>query len=89
MIIHRWARRLVVQKLCRTGLAVYLCLMFASPLFAGGGLMVHPTRIVLEEGARSAQVELNNTGNTPTTYRLSFVNRRMTESGHFEGWPGF
>lgn len=46
-------------------------------------LMVHPTRVVLENGQRSAQVEIINNSDKPTVYRIELVNRRMDESGGF------
>jgi len=56
-----------------------LLLSAAQPALAG--LMLYPTRVVLESKARSAQVELINNGNKPETYRIGIVNRRMTETG--------
>jgi len=47
-------------------------------------LMLHPTRLVFEKNQRAAQIELINNGSTPATYRISLVNRRMSESGQFE-----
>lgn len=52
-----------------------------QPATALAELMLYPTRVELEKNARSAQVELINRGQTPETYRISIVNRRMTESG--------
>ncbi|MDQ3288525.1 MAG: molecular chaperone [Pseudomonadota bacterium] len=46
-------------------------------------LMVHPTRIVLENDERSAQLEIINNSDKPTVYRISLVNRRMDEVGGF------
>jgi hypothetical protein len=43
--------------------------------------MLFPTRIVFEKNQRAAQVELINQGKAPETYRISVVNRRMSESG--------
>lgn len=47
-------------------------------------LMINPTRIVFDNNKRSAQLDVINDGTTPATYRLSIVNRRMTESGEFQ-----
>jgi P pilus assembly chaperone PapD len=47
------------------------------------GLMLYPTRVVIEHNQRAAQVELMNNGTEPETYRISLVNRRMTETGEF------
>ena len=45
-------------------------------------LMLFPTRIVFDK-QRAAQVELMNQGNTPETYRINLVNRRMGPNGEF------
>jgi P pilus assembly chaperone PapD len=49
----------------------------ASP----GDLLVAPTRIVLEGRQRSAEITLVNTGSSTATYRITFVNLRMNETG--------
>ncbi|MDO8301291.1 molecular chaperone [Lacisediminimonas sp.] len=46
-------------------------------------LMLHPTRIVIEKNQRAAQLELINNGLEAATYRISLVNRRMSETGEF------
>lgn len=46
-------------------------------------LMVHPTRVVLENDQRSAQLEIINNSDKPTVYRIALVNRRMDEVGGF------
>jgi len=56
-------------------------LLAASSAWAD--LMLFPTRIVFEKNQRAAQLELINQGKTPETYRLSLVNRRMSETGEF------
>lgn len=61
---------------------LWLPVFFAMNLMAGE-LMVHPTRVVLEGTARTAQIDLINSGTEPMTYRVSVVNRRMTETGDF------
>ena len=47
-------------------------------------LMINPTRIVFDNNKRSAQLDVINDGTTPATYRLSIVNRRMSDSGAFQ-----
>ena len=47
-------------------------------------LMINPTRIVFDNNKRSAQLDVINDGTTPATYRLSIVNRRMSDSGEFQ-----
>jgi P pilus assembly chaperone PapD len=69
---RRWAASLLAG----------LLLALAAPAHAG--LMLYPTRIVFEKNQRTAQIELINDGNKPATYRISLVNRRMTEDGRFE-----
>lgn len=58
-----------------------LLIMLVSAQPALAGLMLYPTRVVLESKDRSAQVELINNGDKPETYRINIVNRRMTETG--------
>ncbi|MDQ1833051.1 fimbrial biogenesis chaperone [Massilia scottii] len=60
-------------------------LMAALPVQALAGLMLNPTRVVFTKNQRAAQVELINSDSTPATYRISLVNRRMTENGEFTG----
>lgn len=50
---------------------------------AAADLMLHPTRVVFEKNQRAAQLDLVNKGAEAATYRLSVVNRRMSESGEF------
>jgi len=59
-------------------------LLLALALPAHADLMLHPTRLVFEKNQRTAQIELINNGSKPATYRISLVNRRMTEMGQFE-----
>lgn len=46
-------------------------------------LLVYPTRLVFEGGDRAAQLDLNNAGKESATYRITIINRRMTETGDF------
>lgn len=64
----------------RFSLGVVLLALLA-PLPARAELMLYPTRVVIDGSKRSAQVEIVNRGLEPETYRISIVNRRMTESG--------
>lgn len=66
-----------------------LCALLAMTLLAlswpaQADLMLHPTRIVFDKNQRAAQVELINNGTKPASYRISLVNRRMTDAGQFE-----
>jgi P pilus assembly chaperone PapD len=64
-------------------LPAVLLLCFAAGAYAGGELMVHPTRVVFEGTTRTAQIDLINSGTEPMTYRIAVVNRRMTDTGDF------
>ena len=59
-----------------------LALAAAQEVLAGE-LMVHPVRVVLDGTARTAQIDLINSGTEPMTYRVSAMNRRMSETGDF------
>jgi P pilus assembly chaperone PapD len=50
---------------------------------AMANLMLHPTRLVFDKNQRAAQVELINNSAESATYRISLVNRRMSETGEF------
>lgn len=65
----------------RLTLCVLLFLLPASHALAE--LMLYPTRIVFEGNQRAAQLELINNGSESATYRISLVNRRMSETGAF------
>lgn len=72
--------------------ALLLCVLALLPAPALAELMLNPTRVVLAKNQRAAQVELINNSSEPATYRISAVNRRMTETGEFitvtEAGPG-
>jgi P pilus assembly chaperone PapD len=59
-----------------------LCLLLPQH-HALADLMLHPTRIVFEKNQRAAQLELVNNGTEAATYRISLVNRRMSDTGQF------
>ena len=63
---------------------VCACLLLAPCMPVRAELMLHPTRLVFDKNTRAAQIELINTGSKPASYRISLVNRRMTEAGQFE-----
>lgn len=76
-----WAYLLLVLTVVTTQL------LLSTTAFAGGQLMVSPTRIVFEGNERTKQVNLINNGSDTGRYRISFVNRKMTEDGNFEEVP--
>jgi fimbrial chaperone protein len=65
----------------RLGLASVAATLLIAASVARADLMLFPTRIVFDKNQRAAQVELINQGKTPETYRISVVNRRMSETG--------
>lgn len=76
--------RLVSFLRLRRTRSVMVGLLLALFLPARAELMLHPTRIVFDKNMRAAQIELINNGSKPASYRISLVNRRMTEAGQFE-----
>ncbi|AEG91847.1 fimbrial biogenesis chaperone [Ramlibacter tataouinensis] len=70
-------RRIALRAAC--GLLLSLWLADA----ARADLLVYPTRLVFEDNARAAQLDLNNNGNETATYRITVINRRMTDTGSF------
>lgn len=70
-IRHRLARMLLLL----------LVLLPLRPAWAD--LMIAPTRVVFDKNQRAAQLDLINSGAETATYRISLVNRRMSETGEF------
>lgn len=77
MFVHRSFNALT----CRLALSLAAVLGVLSPSPALADIMLYPTRVVVEGGKRSAQVEIINRGQEAETYRIGIVNRRMTELG--------
>jgi P pilus assembly chaperone PapD len=67
--------------------SVLLWLALVMPGAAGADLLVYPTRLVFEGNERAAQLDLHNNGKDTATYRISIVNRRMTETGSIVDAP--
>ena len=53
----------------------------------GAGLMVTPTRLILDSRKRSAELSLFNAGADTATYRLGLVRVEMDEQGQFRELP--
>ena len=60
-----------------------VALLGILPQPAMAELMLNPTRVILERNQRATQVELINNGSKATSYRISLVNRRMSDTGGF------
>lgn len=54
---------------------------------APGGLLVAPTRVVFEGDRRTAALTLVNTGTRTATYRITFVQMKMTANGQIVTVP--
>ena len=69
--------------------ATILCLSLASY----ADMMISPTRILLDQDSRSATMTLRNSSDGPRTYRLSWEDKKATETGGYtnipdgEQWP--
>jgi hypothetical protein len=72
-----------MNKYCKRLTAALALIGLAWSGAARADLMLHPTRVVFDKGATSAQVDLINNGTEAATYRLRLVNRRMGETGEF------
>jgi P pilus assembly chaperone PapD len=61
-------------------------MLFTCPsiTLAAADLMVYPTRVVMTDRQRTAQVDLVNTSQIQATYKISLIRKRMTESGEFQ-----
>lgn len=81
-----------LSVLLLAGLLLIMQGLLTQPAFAASELMVSPTRVVFEDRTRSATVTLANTGDATGRYRVTFIQRQMTESGNLaevkEGTPG-
>lgn len=64
-------------------LCAFFLLAACAPLPALAELMLNPTRVVFAKNVRAAQVELINNSSQSATYRITMVNRRMSENGEF------
>lgn len=59
-------------------------LLFTPGLTAQGDLLVFPKRVVFEDGKKTETLNLVNRGRDTATYKISFIQVRMTEFGTFE-----
>lgn len=57
---------------------------FAGEVRAAADLMVYPSRVVMTDRQRTAQVDIVNSSQVQATYKITLVNKRMTESGEFQ-----
>lgn len=61
-------------------------LIFAckTAALAAADLMVYPSRVVMTDRQRTAQVDIVNTSQVQATYKISLVRKRMTQTGEFQ-----
>ena len=81
---------MLIKRLKNAGRAAALVIgylvvpiLWTSPAYAVGDLLVAPTRLVLD-GKRGAEVILNNIGAEPATYRITLELRRMSDIGKLD-----
>lgn len=76
------------QPLRATALSLVAALaaqfLFSSGVSAQGDLLITPRRVVFENGKRSEELNLANTGKDTATYIISLIQIRMKEDGDFE-----
>ncbi len=67
------------------GMLIIFVSVFILPVMtAEAKVMVFPRRIIFEDNNRSATIRLINTGEEQITYRILFMQSRMTEDGNIE-----
>jgi P pilus assembly chaperone PapD len=72
-------------KILMMGLAIIFVSAFILPVVtAEAKVMVFPRRIIFEDDNRSATIRLVNTVDEQITYRIIFIQSRMTEEGNIE-----
>jgi len=77
-----------------TWLTTAACLLCTGPLSPAGaaeggmgGLLIAPTRVVMEARQHAAELTLMNRGTRAATYRLEVVEKRMAADGRLENLP--
>lgn len=64
--------------------ALLLIVVFSLVLEVEANVTVNPTRLILENGQRSATIKLINPDDQTATYRVSLINLEMNQSGDIE-----
>ena len=72
-----------LRRFCAPIFITAALVLAPAPVAASGDLLVAPTRIILD-GARGAEIVLNNVGDAPATYRVSLELKRMMADGSLE-----
>jgi len=72
-----------MKSLFRT-LSLSALLLAGAVTHAQAQILLAPTRVVLEDGAKSADLTILNNGTDEAAFRISIENRRMLENGTLE-----
>jgi hypothetical protein len=75
---------MILKLLQPTAVFLLTFFLFSTTGFAQGDLMIMPKRLVFDGSQRSQEINLINTGSNPSTYAISIIQYKMTESGNFE-----
>jgi hypothetical protein len=74
----------MVIQIIKSKLIFFFTLLVCNFNFAQGDLMIMPKRLVFDGSQRAQEIHLINTGRDSSTYAISFVQYKMTDSGSFE-----
>lgn len=77
-------RRSLFSRSASMGALALLAALLLLPRAAMADLMLFPTRVVFDKNQRTTTVDLVNNGAEAATYRITLVNRRMSESGELQ-----
>ncbi len=61
-----------------------MIILFSFAGYSQGDLMIMPKRLVFDGSQRAQEIHLANTGTDSSTYSISFVQYKMTDTGTFE-----
>ncbi|MBJ6798961.1 fimbrial biogenesis chaperone [Geomonas propionica] len=77
LLLAKWAAMVIT--------ATNIIIGIPTVTVVAADLMVYPTRVVLTDKQRAAQVDIINAGEAQATYKITMVRKRMTETGDFQG----
>jgi hypothetical protein len=75
-----------LKKTCKYSVLILVLFLFYAPhTFGQGNLLIYPKRLVFEGTQKRVQLlNLTNTGKDSATYRISYVEIKMTDDGQRE-----
>lgn len=71
----------IVSKCKIVVLSILFVLMTANAVYAKAGMLLFPTRVVLDNNERSTKLTIKNTGKTRGLYRIEMVEMEMKREG--------